>query len=64
MLMLGNGTRIPDPKSLEELYNMYDCRVCAYWNVNCLTCIKNDDGSWSDFRRSPIFKKEDFKDEK
>lgn len=60
MLVLGNGTRIPDIRSLEELYNLNDCRVCSYWNVVCLTCMEQENGSWSDFKRSPIFKEEDF----
>lgn len=61
MLVLGNGIRIPDKKTLEEFYNLCDCRVCAYWHVVCLTCNKNNDGSWSGFVRSPIFKEEDLK---
>ena len=58
MLRLGNGTRIPDARSLEELYNLQDCRVCAYFHVVCWTCHRNNDGSWSDFVISPIFKEE------
>lgn len=63
MLVLGNGTRIPDIRSLEELYNLNDCRVCSYWNVVCLTCMEQENGNWSDFRRSPIFKEENFENE-